>query len=96
MLNEFCAKGLKLAIVGDFKPEEIQPLVEKYIGGIKKGGKKLAWTDPKEDYVKGEVRVADPVKMETPLCTALLLYNVRMDYTAANEAALDALSYTRR
>ena len=86
-------KGLKLAIVGDFKPEEIQPLVEKYIGGIKKGGKKLAWVDPKEDYVKGEVRVADPVKMETPLCTALILYTAPMKYTAANEAALDALSY---
>lgn len=86
-------KGLKLAIVGDFKPEEIQPLVEKYIGGIKKGGKKLAWVDPKEDYVKGEVRVAAPTKMETPLCTALILYTAQMDYTAANEAALDALSY---
>ena len=86
-------KGLKLAIVGDFKPEEIKPLVEKYIGGIKKGGKKLAWVDPKEDYVKGEVRVADPVKMETPMCTAILLYTAPMKYTAANEAALDALSY---
>ena len=86
-------KGLKLAIVGDFKPEEIQPLVEKYIGGIKKGGKKLAWVDPGEDYVKGEVRVASPDKMETPLCTAIILYTSPMAYTAANEAALDALSY---
>ena len=86
-------KGLKLIIVGDFKPEEIKPLVEKYIGGIKKGGKKLAWVDQKEDYVKGEVRVASPTKMETPLCTAIILYTAPMKYTAANEAALDALSY---
>ena len=86
-------KGLKMAIVGDFTPEEIKPLVEKYIGGIKKGGKQLAWTDSHEDYVSGEVRVASPVKMETPLCTAIMLYTAPMQYTAAGEAALDALSY---
>ena len=86
-------KGLKLIIVGDFTPAEIQPLVEKYIGSIKKGGKKLAWVDTNEDYVSGEVRVAVPTKMETPLCTSFILYTVPMEYTAANEAALDALSY---
>ena len=86
-------KGVKLAIVGDFDPAEIKPLVEKYIGGIKKGGKKLSWVDPKEDYVKGEVRVANNVKLETPMCTALILYTAPMKYTAVNSAALDALSY---
>jgi len=86
-------KGLKLIIVGDFTPAEIQPLVEKYIGGIKKGGKKLAWVDTNEDFVSGEVRTAVPTKMETPLCTSFIVYSTPMDYTAANQAALDALSY---
>ena len=86
-------KGLKLIIVGDFTPAEIQPLVEKYIGGIKKGGKKLAWVDTNEDLVSGEVRTAVPTKMETPLCTSFIVYSTPMDYTAANQAALDALSY---
>ena len=86
-------KGLKLIIVGDFTPAEIQPLVEKYVGGIKKGGKKLAWVDTNEDFVSGEVRTAVPTKMETPLCTSFIVYSTPMDYTAANQAALDALSY---
>ena len=86
-------KGLKLIIVGDFTPAEIQPLVEKYVGGIKKGGKKLAWVDTNEDLVSGEVRTAVPTKMETPLCTSFIVYSTPMDYTAANQAALDALSY---
>ena len=86
-------KGLKLIIVGDFNPDEIKPLVEKYIGGIKKGGKQLNWVDPKEEYVQGEVRVAVPTKMETPLCTAIILYSTSMEYSPANDAALDALSY---
>ncbi|MBQ3710962.1 MAG: insulinase family protein [Bacteroidales bacterium] len=86
-------KGLKLIIVGDFNPDEIKPLVEKYIGGIKKGGKQLSWVDTKEEYVPGEVREAVPTKMETPLCTAIILYSTSMEYSPANDAALDALSY---
>jgi len=86
-------KGLKLVIVGDFVPAEIQPLVEKYFGSLKKGGKALAWKDTGEDLVKGTVKVNDPVKMETPLTTVLVVYHAPMEYDLKNQAALDALSY---
>jgi zinc protease len=86
-------KGLKMLIVGDFTPEEIQPLVEKYIGGIKKGGKALAWKDDGTDVVDGIVKCNDPVKMETPTTTAVLYYHAPMEYNELNHAALDAISY---
>ena len=87
------AAGLKLTLVGDFDPDEVKPLIEKYIGSIKKGKKAPKWTDPKEDFVKGVVEVTKPTKMETPMSTAAIIYHAPMAYTAANQAALDALSY---
>ena len=86
-------KGLNLVIVGDFVPAEIQPLVEKYFGSLKKGGKALAWKDAGEDLVNGTVKVNDPVKMETPLTTVLVVYHTPMEYDQKNYAALNALSY---
>lgn len=86
-------EGLKLVLVGDFTTEEIKPLVEKYIASIKKGKNKLSWADDGSDYVKGIVKVNDPIKMETPLTTAVLVYNTPMEYTERNHAALDALSF---
>jgi len=86
-------KGLKMLIVGDFTPDEIKPLVEKYIGSIKKGGKALAWKDDGTDVVDGIVKCNDPVKMETPTTTAVLYYHAPMEYNELNQAALDAISY---
>ena len=86
-------KGLRLVIVGDFSPAEIRPLVEKYFGSLKKGGKALAWKDTGEDLVDGTVKVNDPVKMETPLTTVLVVYHAPMEFDQKNQAALDALSY---
>ena len=86
-------KGLKLQITGDFNPDEIKPLVEKYVGSIKKGGKATAWADNTPDFVNGIVSCIDPVKMETPQSTAVLLYHAPLAYTQTNKAALDAISY---
>ena len=86
-------KGLKLQITGDFNPDEIKPLVEKYVGSIKKGGKATVWADNTPQFVKGLVPVMDPVKMETPQSTVVLLYHAPMAYTQTNKAALDAVSY---
>ena len=85
--------GLKLQITGDFNPDEIKPLVEKYIGSIKKGGKALAWVDNVPRFEKDYIQVTDPVKMQTPQSTAVLVYHVPMAFTQANQAALDAISY---
>ena len=87
------AAGLKFTIVGDFDPDEVKPLIEKYIGSIKKGKKAPVWTDRKEDFVKGVTEVTMPTKMETPMSTAAIVYHAPMAYTAANDAALDAVSY---
>ena len=87
--------GLNMMIVGDVDLDQLKPLVEKYIGSIpkSKGKDKPSWIDTNEDFVKGIVEVRDPIKMETPLNTTVLLYTAPMEYNAANRAALSAISY---
>ena len=86
-------KGYKLIVVGDFTVDEVKPLIEKYIGSFKKSGKGASWIDRGEDIVNGTLDVNDPVKMETPLTTALLIYHAPVQYSELNRAALEAISY---
>ena len=87
------AAGLRFVVVGDVDVDELKPLVEKYIGSIKKGKKAPAWKDCKTGPVDGIVEKVDPAKMETPQSTVLLNYHAPLAYSAANSAALDAVSY---
>ncbi|MBQ9311185.1 MAG: insulinase family protein [Bacteroidales bacterium] len=87
------AAGLKLVIVGDVTPEAVKPLVEKYIGSLKKGKKAPAWVDNKDRLATGTVKMVDPTKMETPQSTVVLYYHAPVNYSAANDAALNVLSF---
>jgi zinc protease len=42
--------------VGNFKPEELKPLIETYIGGLPSTGKKENWKDPGYTFPKGIVK----------------------------------------
>jgi len=87
------AAGATLVIVGDVNPESLKPMVEKYIGSLPKGKKPLKWVDTHEDIVKGRVEDVFAVDMQTPKSTVLQVYSADVPYTAAKEAALDAISY---
>ena len=86
------AGGAKMVIVGDVNVAALQPLVEKYIGSIPKGGK-TKWTDRKEYVVKGIHDDVFTVDMQTPKSTVLQVYNADIPYTYAKDAAMDAISY---
>ena len=86
------ANGAKMVIVGDVNVATLQPLVEKYIGSIPKGGK-TKWIDRKDLIVKGIHDDVFTVDMQTPKSTVLQVYNADIPYTYAKDAALDAISY---
>ncbi|MBR5700131.1 MAG: insulinase family protein [Bacteroidales bacterium] len=87
------AAGVTAVFVGDINPETLKPLVEKYLGSLKKGKKASAWTDRHEDIVKGAVEKVAPLKMQTPKSTVCNIYSTGLKYSAANEVALDAAKY---
>lgn len=87
------AAGATLIITGEFKADEILPLVSKYIGSIKKGKKKLAWVDHKADIIPGTLVKDFNVDMQTPMTTVLDVHTAPLKYTFANSVALDAASY---
>ena len=87
------AAGATMVIVGDVNPESLKPMVEKYVGSLPKGKKPLKWVDTHEDIVKGRVEDVFTVDMQTPKSTVLQVYSAEIPYTAAKEAALDAISY---
>ena len=86
------ANGAKMVIVGDVNIATLQPLVEKYIGSIPKGGK-TKWIDRKDLIVKGIHDDVFTVDMQTPKSTVLQVYNADIPYTYAKDAALEAISY---
>ena len=86
------ANGAKMVIVGDVNVATLQPLVEKYIGSIPKGGK-TKWIDRKDLIVKGIHDDVFTVDMQTPKSTVLQVYNADIPYTYAKDAALEAISY---
>ena len=87
------AAGVTAIFVGDINPETLKPLVQKYLGSLKKSKKASAWTDRHEDIVKGAVEKVAPVKMQTPKSTVCNIYSSDLAYSAEAEAALDAAKY---
>lgn len=88
------AAGATAVICGDFKTDEIKPLVEKYLGSIKKGKKALSWTDPQTDILPGNVTDDFKVDMQTPKVTVFEIYSTMFDkYDIKDDVALSAATY---
>ena len=87
------AAGLTAIFVGDIDKATLKPLVEKYIGSLKKGKKAPKWIDRNEDIVTGKVENVISVDMQTPKSTVLNVYSAPVKYSVEKEAALDAAKY---
>ena len=88
------AAGATLRIVGNVNPDEIKPLVEKYIGSIAKG--KKADQVNKENIIriaKGKVNETVKITMETPKSTVLQVYTAYMPVDTKTEVALEVANY---
>jgi len=86
------AGGVVVGMVGDFDVETVKPLVEKYIGSIPKGRKELKW-EAVESVAKGKIIDDFKFKMETPKVTVAQVYTLNAPFTAARDAAFDAMKY---
>ena len=88
------AAGATLRIVGNVNPDEIKPLVEKYIGSIAKGKKAdKVNKDNTISIIKGKVDETVKIAMETPKSTVLQVYTAYMPVDTKTEVALEAANY---
>ncbi len=87
------AAGATMVVVGDFKPEAIRPLVEKYVGSLPASGTPTNWSVADEGIVRGYVTRDFKADMQTPMTTVLDLYSADLPFSYARQVALEAVSY---
>lgn len=77
--------------VGNIDVETFRPLVEQYLGSLKKKKNNETWKDLKLDF-SNKNRVCNYERdMETPKSTVYLVYNGAMDYTLENDIYMEVL-----
>ena len=88
------AAGATLTITGNVDIETLKPMVEKYIGSIKKG-KKAAQVNKANliGFAKGQVDQTVAIPMQTPKSTVLQLYSAYMPIDTKTEVALEVGKY---
>ena len=88
------AAGATLTITGNVDIETLKPMVEKYIGSIKKG-KKAAQVNKANliGFAKGQVDQTVTIPMQTPKSTVLQLYSAYMPIDTKTEVALEVGKY---
>lgn len=87
------AAGATAVIVGDFKKEDILPLVQKYIGSLDKGKKATDWKYCNDGMVSGKKINDFRTKMEAPKVTVVHVYKSDKPYSVDAKVSYDALSY---
>ena len=88
------AAGATINICGDFDIETIKPLVEKYLGSIKKGKKPLNWVDNNKNMLPGKVTNDFNVDMQTPKVTVIEVFDAKLkEYRLLDDVALSAATY---
>ena len=86
------AQGFRFTIYGNMSPEELKPLVEKYIGSLPTQKK------PSNKFVDDQVRVATGVvndftaKMEQPKVSVFVGFSGKTDFTIKNSLTIQYLS----
>ena len=88
------AAGATLTITGNVDVETLKPMVEKYIGSIKKG-KKATQVNKTNliGFTKGQVEQTVAIPMQTPKSTVLQLYSAYMPIDTKTEVALEVGKY---
>jgi zinc protease len=85
------ASGFTFVFVGNFKPDSIKPLVEKWLGALPSTGKKETWRDNGVRPPKGVVeRIVK--KGAEPKARTALIFTGPFEYTRQNRYYLSALA----
>jgi zinc protease len=85
------ANGFTFFFVGSFKPEEIKPLVEMYIGSLPSKNPAPMWKDVGITKPKGVI-TKTVVRGKEPKSTVELLFTGSFEYNRKNRLQLEALS----
>lgn len=87
------ANGATAIIAGDFKTDDILPLVQKYLGAIKKGAAPKNWKSNNDSYADGSRTNEFRTQMEQPKVTVLQFYKVNQPYSTVAAVNYEAVSY---
>ncbi|MGC8864250.1 MAG: M16 family metallopeptidase [Bacteroidales bacterium] len=86
------ADGFTFFFVGAFKPEELQPWVEKYLGSLPQREKAETWRDLGITPPKGVVKKSVVRDMEDPKATVFVALAGEFDYQPAERVIMQAIS----
>ncbi len=85
------ANGMHFTFVGNFKENDLQPLIEKYIASLPSTSKKFTYTDNKVRPVNGKITI-NVNKGKEQKSLILAIYNGEMPYSDAMDLKADAVS----
>ncbi|MBQ7269165.1 MAG: insulinase family protein [Bacteroidales bacterium] len=83
--------GATCIIVGDFNPDEILPLLQRYLGSLPGGRKKTDWKYQGDGIRNGLVKDDFKNAMETPKVTVVQVYSIEQPWTLKEEITFEAL-----
>lgn len=78
--------------VGNIDPATFEPLVEQYLGALKKQKRNETWKDNGMSLTKKDNICHYEKQMETPKATCYMIYNGAMEYTLKNQLAMQCLN----
>ena len=78
--------------VGNVNPQETEPMIETYLGGLPTVNRKETFRDTKMDIRRGEYTNVFGKKLETPKATVLILTGGECKYTPKNQIMMSMLS----
>ena len=78
--------------VGNIDPATFEPMVEQYLGSLKKQKRNETWKDNGLNLTKKDNICHYEKQMETPKATCYMIYNGAMEYTLKNQLAMQCLN----
>ena len=88
------ASDFTFFLVGNINFDEVNPLIEKYLGGLPTTNRKETFQDLKMDIQKGKRQVVFNQKQETPLATVILVNSGKVDYNLKNKLLMTCFTRT--
>ena len=86
------ASDFTFIFVGNIKPEEVEPLIETYLGALPSINRKETFRDNKIDMRQGDYKNVFSKQLETPKATVLVINNGKCAYTLKNQIMMSMLS----
>ena len=86
------ASDFTFIFVGNIKPEEVEPLIETYLGALPSVNRKETYRDNKVDMRQGDYKNVFSKQLETPKATVLVINNGKCTYTPKNQIMMSMIT----